>query len=80
MKARSRRSGPGAEVWTGDGWSISVSRAERSVRFEVTDYHAGPLTLSRRELADLAKAAAGRVGQFRRRQVPSRSAPRRYST
>jgi hypothetical protein len=69
MKARARRSMPGDEAWAGEGWSISVSRAERLVRFEVTDYHAGPFVLSRRELADLAKAAAGRLGRFRRRSA-----------
>jgi hypothetical protein len=54
-------------VWAGDGWKISMSRAGRIVRFATTDYHAGPLTLTKRELHELSKLISGRVGTFRRR-------------
>jgi hypothetical protein len=75
-KARARRARTsavgGVDVWAGDGWKISVSRADRTVRFATTDYHAGPLTLTKRELHDLAKLVTGRIGALRRTPTPRR--------
>jgi hypothetical protein len=57
----------GEEIWNGDGWAIRLDRASRSIDLVVTDYHAGPLRLSSRELHDLGKVANGRTSGFRRR-------------
>jgi hypothetical protein len=54
-------------VWSGDGWELRLNRPSRSVELVVTDYHAGPLRLSSRELHDLGKLANGRTNRFRRR-------------
>jgi hypothetical protein len=71
VKARGRASRISLDdefcVWSGDGWRITVSRSARTVRFATTDYHSGPLTLTKRELHELAKVVNGRVGGFRRR-------------
>ncbi len=68
-RARAARTSPVREVcvWADHGWKITVSRAGRVVRFATTDYHAGPLTLTKRELHELSKVITGRVGTFRRR-------------
>ena len=55
------------KVWGNSSWTILVSRSNNSVYFEITDYHAEPLKLTKRELHDLGKVANGRLKRFRRR-------------
>jgi hypothetical protein len=72
-RARAARASPAQEVcvWADHGWKISVSRAGGVVRFATTDYHAGPLLLTKRELHELSKLISGRVGTFRRGKAAS---------
>ncbi len=53
-------------VWIDDGWTILVSRSQNSVHFVVTDYHAAPLKLTKRQLHELGKMASGRVKMLRK--------------
>ncbi len=38
-----------------DAWSLSLYRKQKRLMIETTDYHAGPLIITRDELCDIAR-------------------------
>ncbi len=61
----------GAIVRNYDSWTVKLSRKARQVSIETLDYHAGPLILSRDELAELARMMGLHVRKRKRKKPQS---------
>ncbi len=51
-----------------DSWTVKLYRKARQVSIETLDYHAGPLILSRDELAELARMMGLHVRKRKRKK------------
>ncbi len=52
-----------------DSWTVKLFRKARQVSIETLDYHAGPLILSRDELAELARMMGLHVRKRKRKKL-----------